>query len=127
MVKRPELAVLERAEDTQKWLVVGSVSEKTQGAGSQFPEAPKCKDTSSPIPKGEILARYPEKVHELSKRYDPGYEKFEKIKELVVIKGQKCKKKKTPGPGCRLLQLLSYLSNSSDKVTDRTHSKNVPT
>lgn len=67
---------------------MGRVRGKLQAAGSQCPEAPKSKDTNSPIPNGEILANYPENLHQLCKKYDPRYEKFEKIKELErLLKG----------------------------------------
>lgn len=63
--------------------IVSRTREKLQAAGSHSPEAPhQNKDTNSPIPKCETPASYPEKLHQQYKKYDPGYEKFEKIKEL---------------------------------------------
>lgn len=55
---------------------------KLQAAKSQSYEATKGKDTNSPTPKGEDPAKYASTLNELSKKFNPGYEKFIKIKEL---------------------------------------------
>lgn len=69
---------------------MGRARGKFQAVGSQSPEAPKSKDTNSPIPKGETPASYAQK----SKRFHPGYEKSLKIKEL----DKKLRQKKQPEP-----------------------------
>lgn len=81
-----------------------------QAARSQSPETPKCKNTNSPIPKGQIPVIFPEKLHMQCKKYDTRYAMFEKIKELVRL----LKAKKQPGP-VMILRLLTSVPSSPKK------------
>lgn len=81
-IPEPTLLATKKAEEKQEWLVVDRTKGKPQATGSQSPEGPNDKETNSPSPKGEAPASYASRLHELSKKFDPGYEMFNKIKEL---------------------------------------------
>lgn len=89
-LQEPTLPAKKKVEEKQEWQVVSRERGKPQAVGSRSPEVPKCKGTNSPIPKGETPVSYAEKLHNQCKKYDPGYEKFEKIKQFEwLLKAKK--------------------------------------
>lgn len=69
-----------------EWLVAGRARRKLQTAGTQSPEAPETKGTDCSTPFISVKANAPGSkiisIIECQRKYDPGFEKTEKIKRL---------------------------------------------
>lgn len=68
---------------------MGRVRGKPQIESSPSPEAPNGKVIKSPRRKGEAAVSYADKLHQLCKMHDPGYDKLEKLKHFQEQLGAK--------------------------------------